>query len=176
MPIYFPKSENSSDITAGDISKKLTPGIEIASTFSISIAAGGTPQNSHFTTERWLINSDAWESGGTMTCRLRVTAASNMRVRCMIRRFGPTGALLQSGTFTAFQTANAGVTNVYTPTVPTWTSSEENCGNRLSIRFNFDASQGAFPASCTVEVGVADSEINTTITENNGNCRRINIA
>lgn len=176
MPIYAPHVLTTPDIGVGDDTRVLLPGVEAASSLSISIAAAGAAQNVHFTTPVWLINSDAWESGGTMSCKLRVTAASNMRVRCMIRRFGRLGALLQSGTFTPFQLLSAGTTLTYTPTVPTWTSADENCGNRLGIRFQFDASVPSAAASATIEIGTADTEITSTITENNGNCRRINIA
>lgn len=176
MPIYAPHVETTPDISVGNDTRVLLPGVEAASSLSISIAVAGAAQNVHFTTPRWLINSDVWESGGNMSCKLRVTATSNMRVRCMIRRFGPNGALLQTGTFTGFQTPGAPSTVTFTPTVPTWTSADENCGNRLSIRFQFDALNAASAASITIEIGTVDTEITSTITENNGNCRRINIA
>lgn len=179
MPVYAPKVQDSdaSPGTGSVVNKVLSPNVETASTFMISIGAGGAAQNIHFVTDAWLINSDAWESGGTMSCKLRVTAVTGaMRARCMIRRISRTGALLQSGTFTTFQTLTGlPGTFTFTPTVPTWTAGEENCGNRLAIRFSIDnTSAGA--STATIEVGTANSEITSTITENNGNCRRIFIA
>jgi len=177
MPIYAPKSQDSdTSPVASIVTKVLTPNIETASTFTINIAIGGAAQNVHFVTDMWQISSDIWESGGIISCKLRVTTAANMRVRCMIRRLGPLGGLLQSGAFTGFQTITGGTaTYTFTPTVPAWTSAEENCGNRLAIRFNFDTVSALSAGDATIEVGTADSEITSTIEENNGNCRRINI-
>jgi hypothetical protein len=176
MSIYAPKSELSHPQFTTNLDKVMSPGIETASTFTINIALAGAAQNIHFITEPWRINSDAWESGGTMSCKLRVITATNMRVRCMIRRMNSIGALLQSGTFTAFQTITGGTaTFTFTPIVPTWTVGQEDCGNRLVIRFNFDALSGISAADATIEVGTIDSEITSTLTETNGNCRRINI-
>jgi len=173
MPIYAPKNEDSHPQNTSNVDKVLSPDIQSASTFVISIAGGGAAQNIHFITEPWMINSDAWESGGTMTCQLRVTAVTGtMRARCQVRRMDRNGAIIDSGTLTAFQTLT-GIpgTFTFTPTVPTWAGTED-CGNRLAIRFNID-NTGVGGGSATIEVGTANSEITSTITENNGNCRRI---
>lgn len=181
MPTYICKIEDSDVVRftpAGSFNKVMSPGVDTTATFDISIAPSASSINGAFIVPAGTPNSDTWESGGTFTCELRITVASNIRARCAIQRVDQFGTLIQGGTLTAFQTLTTAVptTFTFTPTVPTWTASEEACGNRLVIRFNFDSVVPSVTASCTIEVGTTESEIISTITENNGNCRRIFIA
>jgi hypothetical protein len=178
MPSYIAKL-NDSDIVAGTspTNKVLSPGAVTTSTFLISIAALGGAHNAHWHTERPRPNSDDWENGGTFTCKVRLVSASNMRVRVRLRRMSEAGGVLQSGSFTSYQIVSAAsnTTYTFTPTVPTWTDAQEACGNRIAVQFQFRRVTSA-AANATVQVGDIESEIVTTIRENNGGCRRINIA
>lgn len=174
MPTYICRME-SSDQTIGsaganDLFKLLGKETATAQTFVVS---GSAQINVHFITPQGTPSSDAWESGSTMTCELRVTAATTAKARCQIRRCNAVGTVVQTGTFTAFQNISAGGTFTFTPTVPTWTAGEESCGNRLMIRFNFDIQAPGLSYSATIEVNTTNSEVVSTITEDTGNCRRI---
>jgi len=180
MPTYICKAIDS-DIsfsgTANPFTKVLSPGTEPASTFNLSIAPGGAQINVRFVTDQGLPSSDAWESGGSITCELRVTAASNMRARAQINRISAAGVILQTGTFTAFQNLLAvPATFTFSAAVPTWTAADEACGNRLAIRFNFDENTVGLGATATIEVGTTNSEIVSTISENSSSCRRVSVS
>jgi hypothetical protein len=178
MPTYIQKAALSDVNIAGAISTRvMSPGTETASTYNLSIAASGPNQNVYHVTIQGQINSDSWESGGSMTIEIRYTAASNMRARVRVNRVNSDGVVLQNGTLTGFQTlSGAPATRTFTATVPTWTAGQEACGNRLVVQLQFGELLGGGGASATIEVGTTNSEIVSTITENNGNCRIINIA
>lgn len=174
MPTYIQKAGRSDATGAGgQASRILEPGTETASTFNVSIASGGANENYFWVTPQGQINSDAWESGGSITIELRTSGGSNCRARARVARMNRNGTIIQNGTLTAFQTIGAAAaTRTFTATVPTWTSAEEDCGNRLVVQIQFgETLSGGGGANCTVEVGTTNSEVVSTITENNGNCR-----
>lgn len=180
MPTYIQKAEISDIAVVGSaangnrlLSSEIDPSTTI---ISIVVPAGGPIQNLHFITRQGQINSDAWESGGNMTVALRVSlTAVNVRARVRIRRLDVNGNTIQQGTITAFQTLIANTTHTFTAAVPTWTTAQESCGNRLAIFISFDEVLGGGGAACDIEVGNINCEVVSTITENNGNCRIINV-
>jgi hypothetical protein len=177
MPTYIQKAALSDvNMAAAQSTRVMSPGTETASTYGISIAASGPNQNVFHVTNQGQINSDSWASGGTMTIEIRYTAATNMRARVRITRIDRDGDVLQTGALSALQTLNTPPnTKTFLPVVPTWTAAQEACGNRLVAQLVFSAQIGSSPASATIEVGTADSEVVSTITENDGNCRIINV-
>lgn len=178
MPTYIEKATISDiAIAGGQATRVLTPGADTASTFNVSIASGGANENYNWVTNQGQINSDAWESGGSFTVELRTSGGSNCRARVRVGRVNSDGTSLQLGAFTAFQTIGAGAaTRTFSPAAPTWTSADEKCGNRLYVQIQFgERLSGGGGANCTVEVGTTNSEVVSTITENNGNCRIINV-
>lgn len=177
MPTYIQKLDKSDvSINTGNATYLMSPGTGNTGTFSFSIAPGGPNEQVYFVTQQGQINSDSWESGGSMTIEVTRTAASNMRCRVRVGRVDSNGTLIQIGTFTAFQNLTGGTTKTFTATVPTWTSAQESCGNRLILQVQVGETLSGGGATATLQVGTTNSEVVSTITENNGNCRVINIA
>jgi hypothetical protein len=178
MPTYVEKADTSDIFVADSIangSKLLSPGVAPSTTtITVTVAAGGgAAQNFNFVTPQGQINSDAWESGGSMTVEVRTGTVNLLRARVRVRRVNALGTVLQNGTLTAFQLLTNNTTHTFSPTVPTWTAGQEACGNRLVIQIQFDEAIANNGGSCEFVIGGANSEVVSTITENNGNCRII---
>jgi len=177
MPTYYCTAKDSDVVINVDRAFVLSADQTSSVPVNITVAVGDT-QIGHFVTDQGDPNSDSWEGGGTMTCELNVTnvTGSLLRGRCRIRRCNANGTIIENGVFTAFQSFLTTGVYTFTPTVPTWTTAEENCGNRLVIDFAINNSLGPGNGTIQITLGDTNSEVISTISKNSGNCRRIFIA
>ncbi len=129
-------------------------------TILISLA-GSSSEYWGFISSSGLPNNADWEDGGTWSATIRVvTGNHNVQARCRAVRIDEGGSILQSGTFTAFQTMNAN--RIYTITNPTWTDSDEDKGNRLAVEIEFK-NNGAIPIDITIGVNTTTEKVETNI-------------
>ena len=175
MVIYICKKPSSDVFINGEAGLELSQFLGTSESVLVTVSSGGA-QNIHFVTPQGTPSSDAWESGGSMTMEVNITAVTgNLRARCRVRRIDSNGSVLQNGVFNAFQNLTAPGMFNFTMTVPTWTTAEEACGNRILVTLSFDNTAGG-GGTATMELGTANAEVNSPITENSANCRRIFIS
>ena len=115
-------------------------------------------------------NNDAWEDGGTQTVEAEISSGSmDLRGRCRITKLSSTGTIIESGSFTGFQTLQA-ANLTFSPVAPTW-SGTEACGNRLAIEWEFENTNGmGMSQTFQIEFGTTTSQVVTTITKDTASC------
>jgi hypothetical protein len=179
MVLYICK-ENNTDISLTNVEfgKEMSVNTETTGSINISVVAAAT-DNGLFITPHALPNSDSWESGGTLTFLMNVTATNgggvNWRARCRVQRRNSNGIILQDGTNTAYQSIGSTGIKTFSITIPTWTAIDEACSNRLVVVIQFNNNTAA-TRTCTIETGTANASADSPITENSSNCRRVFIA
>jgi hypothetical protein len=144
-------------------------------TFTVPAA---TTINIYFLTPAGHPNSDAWESGGSWTAEWGVVATgAGCRTRCRVgrARIKPTLAFIQFGTFTAFQTLTSATLFTFNPVAPTWTTSAEDCANRIIIQYQIRNLSPSVSQNVTIRMGTTDAEVTTDVTESD-TCRRVFIS
>ena len=112
--------------------------------------------------------NDNWPSGGSWLLRVDITGPNSnidCTARCVMLDSG--GNILQSGTYPAEQS----LTNdkSFTPTVPSWTGGNQDCGNRIAVEFKFRETSGS-PQSITIAVNTARSVQETDVPEDVASC------
>lgn len=176
MPTYVIKQADS-DLGAGvQFSKVISEGTESAGSINVSVP-GLSQDNGFVILPHGLPNSSTWESGGSVSLELNITAtnggtAATWRARCRVQRRNMAGTVIQNGVFTAFQGLDTTGVKTFSMTAPTWTAAEEDCANRFSIVIQFENNTGAI-RTCTIESGTTNAEVVSSITENSSTCRRI---
>jgi len=119
-------------------------------------------------------NSAAWEDSGTWTGKIMTqSGGQNMNVRARMRavRLNSTGTILQSGTFTAFQTLSTSATTyTYSITAPAWTDAQEACNNRLAVEIEYNNLDTMTQSVGVNHLPTSAVTIATDITENAGGC------
>ena len=179
MPTYVLTADDS-DITpswpnTSVFDKDMVEGAGGGGNLQASIPASSI-RSASFITVANKPNSDAFEDGGTQTAELRVGGNGNMnlRARCRIVMLTLTGFILQSVSFTDFQTCTANTSFSFSPVAPTWFTAE-NCTNRLAIEWEFENIDTMQAKTLDVDLGTANSEVITDISEDSGSCGGIAI-
>lgn len=114
-------------------------------------------------------NNDAWNDGGTQTVALNLdTMNMNIRARCRVVMLNSTGTIIESGSFTAYQTCQAN--RVFSPDAPTWSTGPEACSNRYAIEWEFEETSGMSTEVIDIAVGATGDDVVSDIDENTDNC------
>jgi len=169
MPTYIQKIDASDLSLGGAATRVLSAGTGTDTNFVSSPANGGGTLTYFFVTDAGTPNSDSWESGGSHTVEIEIdvgNASYTGQVR--VGRCNSGGTILQQGSFTATQAMD--VSRTFSPTAPTWTGAQEDCGNRYFIEFLVTNNNAHGSNSITVGVGTTANEVVTDITEDAGTC------
>lgn len=143
-------------------------GGETGGIFTGSIPASSL-RSASFITVAGNPNNDNWEDGGTQTAELNISKGSmNLRGRCRIVRLSSTGTILQSGSFTGFQTLDTGAQLTFSPVAPTFTAGA--CGDRIAIEFEFENTDSMMAQDLDINLGNTTTEVITDISKNSGGC------
>jgi len=136
-------------------------------TINVTIS-GSSTELWGFISEPGFPGNSSWEDGGTWSVTLRVVTGNTfVRARCLAVRIDSSGNLLQTGTFTSFQTLTSGNKN-YTISNPLWNDGEEDSGNRIAILVSIN---NMSPTSQSVTLGTntttekVETNISTILTE-----------
>jgi hypothetical protein len=179
MPNYYSNNSDTSDLnptwpntTTTNWAINKTQGGQSNSEV-ISLTNSQTKSGSYIT-DAGLPNSDAWETTGSWTVKMETgTGGHNMNIRGRVRcvRLNSSGSILQSGTFTSYQTfGNSATIYTFTPGNVAWTAGEEDCTNRLAIETEYNNTDTMNQSVTINHYLFSVATVATNITENNGTC------
>jgi hypothetical protein len=139
----------------------------------VSIPASGL-KSAGFITKSTLPNNDNWESGGTWEQEIEITIAiMDIRGRCRAVMLNSTGSILQSGTFSDYQTFQTLSFRTFNFSAPTWTASQA-CTNLFAIEWEFENLNTMFTKETEIRYRSVSSpqlyEILTDLSINTASC------
>jgi hypothetical protein len=142
---------------------------EGTSSFSMTFSPSET-QNHGWVFEAPYYNA-AWDDGVTITLRYDAGGLtdSNIRARARVVSLDSSDTILQSGTFTGWQTTE--VDRTFSITAPTWTHTED-CTNRVAVEMEFNniADHGSNITISMDTQGTDGSDVDVTIVYRDETC------
>ena len=143
---------------------------ESLSTINIAPANGGGTITIGFISLSGFPNNDAWEtSGSPWSIDIQLSSTDgDIDVQGRWVRLNSSGSVLQTGSFTTAQDCSTNRT--VSPTVPTWTGGEEDCGNRLAMELLFTNNAPHGNHSVDLDVDTSSNRCQHQLSVDSGGC------
>lgn len=162
--------------TASDLSlagatatREQSVGAGVDTSFNSAPANGGGQETHFFVTPAGVPNNDTWEDSGVWTVEVEIDNG-NASFTCDVRvgRCGPTGTILQVGSFIGTQAMD--VSRTFSPAAPVWTNGEEACGNRQFVELLITNNNAHGANSIDIGLGTAANEVIDDLSVDTGGC------